>query len=168
MGVEEVALVLRDLARRVEGVARLAAVVDGHAVGDVRAADLGPLLELDDHRRVARVLGFEPVIRTSSRFERQRQLELDEDALVGQVGELEDVAPWRASEFRHDVTSDGDGRYRNSSKNRSESWFARRAWVGVRDELLASCPGRGASRFATAIARSSARSCRRATGLPTV
>ncbi len=57
MRVEEVALVLRDLARRVEGVARLAAVVDRHAVGDVRAADLGPLLELDDDRRVARSSG---------------------------------------------------------------------------------------------------------------
>ena len=91
MRVQEVALVLRDLARRVEGVARPAAVVDGHAVGDVRAADLGPLLELDDDGGVAPRVGFEPVIRTSRRLERERQLELDEDALVGQVGELEDV-----------------------------------------------------------------------------
>ena len=37
------------------------------------------------------MFGFEPVIRTSRRLERERQLELDEDALVGQVGDLEDV-----------------------------------------------------------------------------
>ena len=53
MGVQQVALVLRDLARRMQRVASLAAVVDRHAVGDVRAADLGPLLELDDDRGVA-------------------------------------------------------------------------------------------------------------------
>ena len=51
--VEQVALVLRDLARRVEVVARPAAEVDGDAVGDVRPADLGPLLELDDDGGVA-------------------------------------------------------------------------------------------------------------------
>ena len=48
--VDQVALVLGDLARRVEVVARAPAEVDGDAVGDVRAADLGPLLELDDRR----------------------------------------------------------------------------------------------------------------------
>ena len=58
--VQQVALVLRDLAGRVQRVARLAAVVDGHAVGDVRAADLGPLLELDDDGGVARCSGSSP------------------------------------------------------------------------------------------------------------
>ncbi len=72
--VEQVALVLLDLARRVEDVARPAAVVDGHAVGDVRAADLGPLLELDDDRGVALRVGFEPVIRTSRRFDESGSL----------------------------------------------------------------------------------------------
>ena len=60
MRVEQVALVVRDLARRME-VSRGAAEVDGDAVGDVRPADLGPLLELDDDRRVRFVFGFEPV-----------------------------------------------------------------------------------------------------------
>ena len=67
--VEEVALVLRDLARRVQDVARPAAVVDGHAVGDVGPADLGPLLELDDDGGVAGRVGFEPVTMTSRRFD---------------------------------------------------------------------------------------------------
>jgi hypothetical protein len=34
-----------------------------------------------------------------------------------------------ARELRHDVTSDGDAGYRNSSKKRSEGRFAMRAWV---------------------------------------
>ncbi len=33
------------------------------------------------------------------------------------------------SEFRQDVTSEGDGRYRNSSNQRSDSMFASRACV---------------------------------------
>jgi hypothetical protein len=53
MGVEEVALVLGDLARRVEVIPLAAGHLDRHAVGDVRAADVRPLLELDDDRRVA-------------------------------------------------------------------------------------------------------------------
>ena len=86
--VDQVALVLGDLARRVEVVARAAAVVDGDAVGDVRPADLGPLLELDDDGGVAggRVRAGDQDVEALGR---ERQLELDEDPLVGQVGELE-------------------------------------------------------------------------------
>jgi len=50
VGVDEVALVLLDLLRGVQVVDESPAEVDRHAVGDVRAVGLGPLLELDDHR----------------------------------------------------------------------------------------------------------------------
>jgi len=88
--VEGIALVLGDLPRRVEGVARLAAVIDRHAVGDVGAADLGPLLKLDDHGRVAGHwigAGHQHV----EALGRQRELQLDEDPLISQIGVLEDM-----------------------------------------------------------------------------
>ncbi len=91
MRVEQVALVPLDLARRVEHVARLAAVVDRHAVGDVGAADLGPLLELDDDGRVALRVWVRAGDQDVEALRRERQLELDEDALVTKVGQLENV-----------------------------------------------------------------------------
>ena len=101
MGVDQVALVLGDLARRVQVVDDAAAEVDRHAVGDVRPTDLRPLLELHDDRRVAggRVLARDEDVQASRG---ERQLELDEDSLVGQVRQLkhrrhgaERVAPRR-------------------------------------------------------------------------
>ncbi len=73
------------------GVARPAAVVDGDAVGDVRAADLGPLLELDDDGGVALRVGVRAGDEDVEPLRGERHLELDEDPLVGQVGDLEDV-----------------------------------------------------------------------------
>jgi hypothetical protein len=88
MRVDQVALVLGYLARRVQVVARPSAEFDGDAVGDVRAADFGPLLELDDDGRVAcrRVRAGDQDVEA---LRGERQLELDEDPLVGQVGQLE-------------------------------------------------------------------------------
>jgi hypothetical protein len=40
------------------------------------------------------------------------------------------------SELRHDMTSDGAGLYRNSSKNRSASWFASRACTASRADFV--------------------------------
>ena len=90
VGVLEVALVLRDLARRVEVVDLAAAHVDRHAVGDVRAPDGRPLLELDDDGGVAggRVLAGDQDVEA---LRGERQLELDEDALLAEVAELEDL-----------------------------------------------------------------------------
>ena len=91
MRVEQVALVSLDLSRRVQHVARLAAVVDRHAVGDVGAANLGPLLELDDHSRVALRVRVGAGDQDVEALRRERKLELDEDPLVAKVGQLEDV-----------------------------------------------------------------------------
>ncbi|NTV54565.1 MAG: GAF domain-containing protein, partial [Syntrophaceae bacterium] len=89
MSVDEVALVLGDLARRVQVVDQAPAEVDRHAVGDVRSADFRPLLELDDHRRIAggRVLAGDQNVQT---LRGQREPELDEDPLVAQVREPQD------------------------------------------------------------------------------
>ena len=63
--------------------------VDRDAVGDVRTADVRPLLEFDDDGVVAfrRRVGARDHDVEALRAE--RQLEFDEDALVGQVGVLE-------------------------------------------------------------------------------
>ena len=58
VGVEQVALVLGDLARRMQVVDLVAAEGRDDAVGDVRPADVGPLLQLDDDRGIDRLAGW--------------------------------------------------------------------------------------------------------------
>ena len=87
---------------------RTATHLDRHTVGDVGLPDRCPLLELHDDRAVTS-LGVGPRDQAVEATRSEGQLQFDKDALVGEVGQLEDVRH-RTSEFCHDMTSDVDGR----------------------------------------------------------
>ena len=81
------------------------------------------------------MFGFEPVIITS------RRLELSGSLSSTRIPWSVRSASWRTfaiapSEFRQDVTSDGAGLYRNSSKNRSDELRRQPRLRRVGDELL--------------------------------
>ena len=74
MGVDEVALVLLDLLRGVEVVDEPPAEVDRHALGDVRTLGRGPLLQLDEDALVAEIGQLEGVRHRAQRVVPGRDL----------------------------------------------------------------------------------------------